>query len=83
MPLSLPPMTQDFIITQIEIALTYVDIAATATDLETQERNRANAKKAHDFAVLLLKKNTSLTGARRDEVEASLANLQRQIDRLT
>jgi len=71
-----------FIMSEIELGLSFVDVAVTTTNDKTKQCNRDNARRVHDCALTFLRQDTSLTHAQRGEVEASLANLQGKIDRL-
>jgi hypothetical protein len=71
----------NFLITDIETALTFLDVAETTRAKQTANRNRRNARKAHDVVVRYLAKH-DLDPADRNAIEAKLAILKQRLDRI-
>jgi hypothetical protein len=67
--------------TEISLGLTFLDVAATTHNAETRDRNRENARKAHDTAVKFLEEDKWMTPAQREAMETSLAKLTSALDR--
>jgi hypothetical protein len=68
----------DFLLTDVDLAMTFMDVAAASHDQETVHRNHNNARKAYDTVLHLLGKMT-LTAGKREEINAKLAVLKTRL----
>jgi hypothetical protein len=71
----------EFALTDLDLALVFLDVAATSTDSETVRRNHENARTAYTTVVDLLEK-LSLDGTQRQEVETKLAVVRARLSLL-
>ena len=68
----------EFLITDLDLALTFMDIADTSNSAETGTRNRQNARHAYDTVREFLSK-LALTASDRQAVESKLAVLKARL----
>ena len=69
----------EFLLTDIGVAMTFMDVAETTNIEETVIRNHANARKAHDTVLDFLAK-WALTPSDRQAVESRLAVLKARLE---
>lgn len=67
-----------FLLTDIDVALTFMDVAETTDIEDTVTRNHQNARKAYDTVLDFLSKLT-LTPTDRQQVETKLAILKARL----
>jgi hypothetical protein len=68
-----------FLITDVDLGFTFMDVAETSKDDEVIRRNRQNARKVYDTALRLLSK-LSLNNEERQTVEVKLAVLKKRLE---
>jgi len=71
----------DFLLTDLDLAMTFMDIAKTSQIEETVRRNHNNARKAYDTVLHLLEKLTADAG-QRQVIDAKLALLKTRLEAL-
>ncbi|HKR85521.1 MAG TPA: hypothetical protein VJS37_15290 [Terriglobales bacterium] len=71
----------DFLIGHIRVGLTWSRLASTCRDETRQERSRANARKAYDMVLAVLKR-TALAQTEEAKINASLASLRSELQEL-
>lgn len=69
----------DFIHAELQIALTFLDLAETTREPETRERNRANAQKAREQVEHRLREVTDIDGDELRNLQAVLGELKRRL----
>ena len=69
----------DFLLSDLDLALTFMDVADTTGIEETAHRNHENARKAYDTVLDILSRLT-LKIAQRDAVESRLAVLKSRLE---
>lgn len=69
----------DFLRTDLETALTYVNIARTSTNPQTVERNYRHAREAYDLVSRLLPQIKS-AAPQRQTIEQKLAQLRARLE---
>ena len=62
----------EFLLTDLDVAMTFMDVAAASHIQATIRRNHNNARKAYDSTLQLLEKLTP-NGRQRQEIETKLA----------
>ena len=72
----------DFIHTEIALAMTFLDVADTSLNEETQDRNRYNARKAHEEATVRMEHHTYATQAEQSGAEEALLALTNRLKAL-
>jgi hypothetical protein len=65
----------EFLITDLDIALTFLDVAQTSTNQETIRRNREHARRAYDTVVHLMSK-IEVDHPERQKIHERLAKLR-------
>jgi hypothetical protein len=73
----------ELIKSELAMGLAFLDMAATATELQVRQRNRENARKVHDEVVKVLQEGVELTPQQRGDIDAVLATLRDQLEQLT
>jgi len=68
----------EFLVTDLDTALTFMDIAESSDNAATKQRNHANARRAHDVVVRLMQ-NLSLDANQRDVLAQKLALLKSRL----
>jgi hypothetical protein len=68
----------EFLLTDLETALTFMDVAATSEVEETTRRNHENARRAYDTVVRLLR-NLHPTEAEQRELDERLSALKARL----
>ena len=68
-----------FLIADLELGLTFMDVAGTSTDADTARRNHANARTAYE-TVLGMKSRVALTPAEEALVNDKLDLLKARLD---
>lgn len=66
---------REFICVELDLAMTFCEIAASTRDPRKAKRNRLNAEEARDAAARILKQN-NLSAADEREVQAKMRHLQ-------
>jgi hypothetical protein len=69
----------EFLLADLEAALTFLNVAQTSGNAETVIRNHENARHAHDTVARLLQRVT-LTADDRQIIEAKLAVLKERLE---
>jgi hypothetical protein len=67
-----------FVITDLDAALTFLDVADASRIVETKHRNHRNARKAYD-AVIRFLQNISPDEVQRAEIDLKLATLESRL----
>jgi hypothetical protein len=67
-----------FLLTDLDIGMTFMDVAATSRIEETTRRNHTNARTAYD-TVLRLLENLTPTADERRAIDAKLASLRMRL----
>ncbi len=73
------PGGRDFLLTDVDLALTFLDVADTTAVEETAHRNREHARQAYGTVANFLTK-LNLKVADREAVETRLAVLKERLD---
>ena len=68
----------EFLLTDLETALTFMDVAQTSRDQETKQRNHANAHSAYDTVIRLLPK-LKPTVAQQQTIDEKLSLLKARL----
>jgi hypothetical protein len=71
----------EFILTDLDVAMTFLDVAAVSKCEETISRNHDNARKAYTASLSILEK-LSLDEPQRQAIEEKLARLKTRLDSL-
>ena len=71
-------VTAEFLLTDIDVGITFMDVAGTSRDQKTVLRNHKNAMLAYDTVLGFLAK-LSLTEIERQSVQAKLALLRARL----
>ena len=71
----------EYLISDMDLALTFLQIAATSSDRETRERNRKNARKAYETVLHFLPR-LDPTAEERQTIEEKLAALRTRLQAL-
>jgi len=71
----------EFILTDLDVAITFLDVAAASTDSEVVRRNHENARTAYTAVVNLLER-LSLDRPQRQEIETKLDILRARLSLL-
>ena len=69
----------EFLLTDIDVAMTFLDVAETSGIEETVTRNHQNARRAYDTVLSFLSKLT-LHAGHRQQVETQLAVLKARLE---
>jgi hypothetical protein len=73
----------EFIMTDLEVAFTFLDVAHTSGIAETGRRNRKNARAAYDAILRFLPRSIpALSAAERRDMERKLGELKRRLEHL-
>ena len=75
LPSALSNVGFQFLLADLDTALTFMKVAESAIDADTRERNHANARRAYDTVIRLMQ-NLSLDDTQREELAAKLALLK-------
>ena len=68
-----------FLLTDLETALTFLDVAQTSHDQETKQRNHKNAHVAYDTVIRLLP-NVKPTAAQQQAIDEKLSLLKARLE---
>jgi hypothetical protein len=68
-----------FVFTEIDLALTFLDIASTTRSPEVRERNIANARKAQDVVMKVIER-LRCSAHERNRIAAALETLNARLD---
>src|SRR5262245_47982361 len=71
----------EFLLTELELAATFLEVANTTTSPETRERNVQNARKAHEEVTKLLTEKPFQSEEDRERIAERLAALRKSLDR--
>ena len=66
---------REFVCVELDLALTFCEIAASTNDPQKTKRNRAHAEEAHDAAARFLNQD-SLRPAEKQEIRAKIERLE-------
>ena len=69
----------EFLITDLETALTFLDVAQTSGDQKTKQRNHKNAHNAYDSVIRLLPK-VKPTAAQQQAIDEKLTLLKARLE---
>jgi hypothetical protein len=69
----------EFLLTDLETALTFMDVAQTSRDQEIKQRNHANAHLAYDTVIRLLPKFKP-TAAQQQAIDEKLSLLKARLE---
>jgi hypothetical protein len=73
----------EFIMADLDLAFTFLDIASTSQVADTACRNQENARTAYDMVVRFLPRSiTALSAAERQGVQDKLADLKSRLQEL-
>ena len=73
----------EFIMADLDLAFTFLDIASTSQVADTACRNQENARTAYDMILRFLPRSIdALTGAERQSVQDKLADLKSRLQEL-
>ena len=73
----------EFIMADLELAFTFLDIARTSLAAETRRRNQENARAAYDAVLRFLPRSLPvLSAAERHAIENKLAELKNRLEQL-
>jgi hypothetical protein len=67
-----------FVIADLDVALTFMDVADVSGMIETKQRNHRNARKAHDSVMELLKKLLP-NAEQQAEIDLKLEKLKKRL----
>ena len=68
----------EFLLTDLDTALTFLDVAESTLNQATRQRNHANARRAYDTVVRLMQ-NLSLDDTQREQLAERLALLKSRL----
>jgi hypothetical protein len=71
----------EFLRTDLDIGLTFMDMAETTHDVAKRQRNHANARRVYDTVVRLMQK-LSLDDTQREELTERLARLKSRLQKV-
>ena len=74
-------LSADFLIIDSEVALTFANLALTATSPEKKRRTAQTARKAYD-TIMRLRQYVELSDAEESKLEANLRRLKRELQKL-
>jgi hypothetical protein len=69
----------DFLITDLDTAMVFLDVAETTQIPEVAERNRGNARRAYDIVADLLSR-VKIDEAERETINTKLAALRKRLE---
>jgi hypothetical protein len=72
----------DFVLAELDLGVTFCQVALSTRDAETKERNIRNARRAYDSALHFLRR-ISLEGAEEARIEAKALRLKALFERLS
>jgi hypothetical protein len=73
----------EFILTDLELAFTFLDVANTSWVAETRRRNQKNARSAHDAVLRFLPRSLpALSAAEQQTIERKLGELKNRLEQL-
>jgi hypothetical protein len=78
LPSALSKVGFEFLLADLDTALTFLKVAESAIDADTRERNHANARRAYDTVVRLMQ-NLSLDDIQSEELAQKLALLKTRL----
>ena len=71
----------EFLLTDLDIALTFIDVAESTDNIATRQRNHANARRAYDTVVRFMQ-NLSLDDTQRKELAKRLAFVKSRLQKV-
>ena len=71
----------ELLMSDLDLALTFLQVAGTSSDTETRERNRQNARKAYDTVLYFLPR-LHPTAQERQKIEEKLSILRTHLQAL-
>jgi len=78
LPSALSNIGFEFLLADLDTAVTFMKVAESAVDANTRERNYGNARRAYDTVVRLMQ-NLALDDTQREELAAKLAFLKMRL----